>query len=97
MTEHEHIRAACVSVWGEAGTAEMEAHLAASSMTLSDYLESVATSPGGPCDQFGVHVDRVTGRSLATTLQAARLLEQAETLRIVLSQDPAAMFQNRSV
>ncbi|MCA1546440.1 hypothetical protein I6F36_06425 [Bradyrhizobium sp. BRP19] len=95
MNEQEHIRAAIVSTFGEARTTEMEAHLAASSMTLSDYLEAVATRPGGACDQFGVP-DTVTGRDLATTLQAARLLEQAETLRIVLSQDPAAMFQNRS-
>lgn len=36
----------CVAVWGEAGTAEMEASCAANGMTLSDFLGAVATRPG---------------------------------------------------
>ena len=43
---------------------------------------------------FGVHVDSVSGRRMAMVLKAARLLEQAETMRIVLSGDRSAMFGN---
>lgn len=96
MNEQDHIKTACISVWGEAGTAEMEAHCAANGMTLGDFLEALATAPGGVADRFGVHVDHVTGRELATVLQAGRLLEQTQTLRAILSPDPAAMFQGRA-
>jgi hypothetical protein len=94
MTNEEFIRDQCLAVLSEAGVADVEAYCAASGITLGDWLEAIATRPGGACDMFGVHVDSASGRRMAMLLKAASLLEQAETMKIVLSGDRSAMFGN---
>lgn len=75
------VREECVAVWGDARTAEMEAHCAANGMTLSDFLEAVAIAPDGACDQFGVHVDSISAGRLAND-RRRRQRDGARRLRL---------------
>ena len=89
------VRTECAAVIGEAGLADVEAYCAASGLTLADWLEAIATRPGGACDIFGMHVNDATAKRLASVLKAARMLRQAETLQFVLSEKlGAAIFNN---
>lgn len=88
------LREECAAALGEAGLTDVEAYCAANGITLADWIEAIATRPGGACDMFGVDVDSISAKRLAMFLRSARMLEQAKTLQIILSCDVDAMFIN---